>query len=286
MSVRSLTIIHMTHPSFKRGLVAGLILSAVLCALPGCGPTRAVVLDTRGVRPEVDYGDLAAVLERAICEDGKLKPSALKEAVARLDAQLKLLAVTGPTVTPALLPRAEDRLAYWCNARAAWCMKLALSAGTPETLRARELEDRPFPLDGRTMTLREIDAVLSAGHGWLATVAAPGVRAQRARLPGAPFTAASVRAELRKRFGQFIDDADRFVIDVEGRRILVPPVLCRFRSRLIEDYHKRNRTEGATLTTALLGWVTGSAHRRLQDAVGYTCAPARRRDDIAVCRDD
>ena len=71
-----------------------------------------------------------------------------------------------------------------------------------------------------------------------------------------------------------MDDEQRFVIDIERKRILVPPVLWQYRSRLIEAHHKTYATRGANLTTVLLPFVEGSAHRRLQDAIGYRCVKA------------
>lgn len=264
----------------KFGFIAAMAFLAA-----GCAP-KAVVLRTEGVEPAADYGDLAAVLAEAVDKDGLLDPEALAGCRERLDEQLRRLAVTGPTATPRLLPEAEDRLAYWYNARAAWAMKLALLEKCPATLPWRRLCGRRFALDGRSLTLAGIDAAIEAESGWLAVVAAPGVRLDRAPLPAEPFAAAGIRRRIAGRFNELLDDPRRFVIDIKRKKVLVPLVLWRFRKRLIEQHNRIYRTRGAGLTAALLPYVAGSAHRRLQDAVGYRCRPSGRLDLLALIKRD
>lgn len=273
----------MEQPRLSNALAVGATFFAAALVVPGCVATDTIALDVRGVSLAVDYSDFAAVLEGVVCDDGNMKPEALKKLSDRLDVQLKRLAVTGPTATPGLFPRAADRLAYWYNARAAWSMKVFLLSGLPKKISTRRLEKRLFPLDGRTMTLQDIDAILLAEHDWQAVVAAPDVRLQRARLSQTVFTAESVQDQVAERFQQFLDDDVRFVIDVEHRRVLFPPVLWRLRNQLIEDHNRRCGTRSATLTTALLGWSSGSPHRRLQDAIGYPTAGAWPNRNVALC---
>jgi len=257
------------------------VLAALVAGCPAVPDTEEPVrLDTTGVEPGVDYSDLAAVVEEAFVQDRSLRechliiPYAVNRKADRLDAQLKRLAVTGPTATPALLATGEDRLAYWYNARAAWALKLAMLHGLPEEIDCAVLNTRAFPLDGRTMTLREIDEVLARDDDWRTLVASPGVLMGRACLPERPFTSGDVRQRIANRIEQLIDDDRRFVIDVGRREVRVPRVLWRFRRRIIDDYHVRYNTRGATLTTALLPSMSGSPLRRLQDAIGYRCVPA------------
>ena len=252
-----------------RDCKAALPWVAVL-VLAGCvEKVEPVRLDTTGVEPRVTYADLAGVLDRGVDGNGHLDMFFLKKLAGRLDAQLKLLAVTGPTATPELVAGPEERLAYWYNARAAWATKLAMLANCPKELSRERFEARPFPLDGRQMTLEDIDAILSKDDDWRVVVAAPCARMHRARMPKAPFTAADVRGRAARRFEQYIDEADRFVIDVQERRILVPAVLWQFRRRLIDEHNRTYATTGATLITALLPYVGGSPARRLQNAIGY-----------------
>ena len=273
----------------------------------GCTPTVGkllpVALDTSGTAAGVDYADLGAVLKGAVAGGGRVRPRRLPAFAARLDAQLKRLAVTGPAVTPRLFSTEGGRLAYWYNARAAWALKLLVlyseafaaaegAAGVlpPDVgwlargqlksrgIDAGDFQTTEFPLDGRTMTLERIDALLADRFGWRALVAAPGVAPDRALLPAGPFSADDAAGSAARRFEGFIDDDSRLTIDVSSRRVRVPPVLWRFREQLIARHNETYNTRGATLTTALLRYVRGSAHRRLQDAVGYRCvgaAPAR-----------
>jgi hypothetical protein len=241
----------------------------------GCEkPPQPVTLDTTGVTPAVDYAPLAKVLEQAVSDRRRLSPGGLSEAADALLQQAKLLAVTGPTATPELFPSSEARIAYWYNARCTWSMKLALDCGCPKRMRRADLTDRPFPLDGRTMTLEDIDDRLAEQDDFRVLVASPGVCVQRAALPEEPFTADGVRERVAGRFEAFIDDPERFPIDVAARSIRVPPVLWRLRERIIGQYEQAYQTQGAMLSTALLPHVSGSARRRLHNAVGYDCVPA------------
>jgi hypothetical protein len=245
-----------------------------------------VVLDVAGVEAKVDYSDLGAVLEEAIDKDGMLGPEKPPQWSAALDSQLKRLAVVGPTVTGRLFATKEDRLAYWLNARAAWALKLVLLAEFPEEMSPAELEDRSFPLDGRTMTLREIDAVIEKEGGWEALVAAPCLRMQRARLPEKPFEPSDISQRIRDRLSGFIDDKKRFIVDIEHKRVLFPPVLWQCRQELLERHRTSYGADEVTFTTALLPYVSGSAHRRLQDAIGYRCVRARSDRALAVTKED
>ncbi len=290
------TIVTMYCIRFKHvwSAAAAFCFCAAMAPL-GCNaktPLGPVVFDTAGAVPAVDYSDLAAVLENSFVTKRDLQkyrlidPEAAAESADRLDAQLKRLAVTGPTVTPKLFPTAEAKLAYWYNARAAWALKLAMLRKFPRHLTHDDFYARRFPLDGRQMTLKEIDEILAADSDWRTLVAGPCVTLQRACLPAEPFDAKDIRKRIAERLGEFIDDEKRFVISVGRKQVLVPPVLWRRRDMLIKTHEDASGTEGATLTTALLPYVTGSAHRRLQNAVGYRCVAAPGAHDVAIRDDD
>jgi hypothetical protein len=233
-----------------------------------------VELDTRGVVPAAGCEELAGVLAAAVTRSGRLNLAALKRQSAALDRQLRRMAVTGPTASPALLPTPEHAIAYWYNARAAWSMKLLLVEGCPKEVRRDSLLGRQFPLDGRPMCLAGIDEVLAKDKDFRTAVAVPGATTEDARLPRKPFVAEGIRRQIAERFAAFIDDKTRFVIDVREQQVLVPPALWRFRDRLTRAYDTRYGTEGATLITALLAYLTGSPLRRLQDAIGYQAVEA------------
>ena len=263
------------------------VIMSVAAAVSGCiGPVEPVVLETAGVAAEIDYSDLAAVLVGALDENGCVLPDELKKLSDRLDAQVRRMAIAGPTVTPKLLPSPDDRLALWYNARAAWALKLVALAESPAELARRQLELRQVTLDGRLMTLDEIDAILSADADWRVGVLAPSLRKRRARLPKTPFAAADVRRRVGLRLVEYVDDEDRFVIDIGRRLIRVHPVLYRLRERLVAEHNRKYATEGATLTTVLIGQVTGSPRRRLQDALGYTWLPFAPAGTLACNADD
>ncbi len=235
------------------------------------------MLQTESVSPSVDYLPLAKVLEDVIDEDGLVDADKLRESGDALRRQLKILAVTGPQSSGELLPRKSERLAYWYNARAAWALELARLEETPKKLSANTLERRKFPLDGREMTLAGIDELLIEHFGWSAAAAAPGIRTTRAAIEQKPVTGdKDVREIIKIRLNNFIDDDKRFVIDIRHKQVLVPPIIWRFREQIIVGYNNRYGTRGANLLTALLPHTSGSAHRRLQDAIGYDIRRASR----------
>jgi len=256
-----------------RKIAMSAVLLGLLC---GCeGSIKPVFLHKPDVEPKLDYTDLAAVLKGAVNnEDGLLIPDALKKRSELLDRQLALLQVVGPSATPNLLPTEEDRIAYWYNARASWAMKLSLMCGFPESFSRRELNGRRFTLDGRQMSLAQIDEVLAGFGDWRIAVVAPGVTLSRARLPSEPFDGRSIREQIPKRLNEFLYDRRRFVIDVQRKQIMVPPVLWELRQSLISSHEQTYGAKGANLTTALLPYLKGRALRRLQDAVGYRVVSA------------
>lgn len=259
----------------RRACKLALVCVAVLAG-GGCDhPCPPVVLDTRGVVPAVRYDDLAAVLARAVGKDGLAEGEALDALAARLDAQVKLLAVAGPTATPDLLGGGEARIAYWLNAHTAWSMKLLLIERCPRQVRQAAFHSRPFPLDGRTMTLGGIVAALSKDADFRTAATCPGVTLLDARLPREPFAPETLRKRIADRFAEMIDDPLRFVVNIRRKRVEVPPALWAMRGRAIREHNARYGTRDSTLLTALLPYVTGSPHRRLQDAIGYECVPAR-----------
>jgi hypothetical protein len=263
---------------------------ALLCILgsaAGCEPPcPPIPVDTRGVQPAATYDDLAVVLDAVVEKDGLVNPDVLEGAEVALDAQLQRLAVTGPTATPELFPDEEHALAYWYNARAAWSMKLLLVEHCPRQVRRERFLGTTFPLDGREMSLARIDEVLAGDRDFRTAAAAPGATRQYARLPTKPFEADGIRRRIADRFIEFVDDELRFVIDIRKKRILVPTALWQFRDRLIRHHHETYGVEAATLATALLPYVTGSAHRRLQDAVGYRIVEGRSRELATSAEDD
>lgn len=244
---------------------AGLALVAV-----GCNTAvDPVVITAVDVDPRVDYSDLHTVLSRAVDGRGFLQSYEVDGVVDRLDAQLALFAVTGPSITPGLYPTAEDRLAYWFNARSAWAIKLAELIGCMEWASADLLEHRSFQLDGRMMTLAGIDEILSRDEDWRTVAAAPCVRLRRGGLTQSPFEPRTIRMEIRRRFIGYVSNRDRFVIDGERREVRYHPVIWQFRDVLIERYERTYGASDVNLNTAILPYLEGAALRRMQSAIGY-----------------
>ncbi len=261
----------MNDQGIKTVLLFGLLLAA------GCGSVSVggpVQLDTAGVDPEVNYANLDKVLKACLSEDRRIRPARLEEVTKELTAQLQLLAVTGPTVTPQLFADDDEKLVYWYNGRAAWSIRLIETAGFPKKLPPGGIAGKRFSLDGRLMTLGQIDKEIDSLAGWKAVVVAPSVMMDRASLAEKAFTADGVRALIDERLNRFVDDGDRVVVDIPAMSVLIPPVLWRYRLKLTGKHNSDYGTEGANLLTALGPHVTGSARRKLQDAIGYEIVPA------------
>lgn len=261
-------------------LVWGILLVTII----GCdsGKPYVVTLDTAGVTPSTDVKKLAKVLKRCVDSRGFIDVDKHEDVAGALESQLRKFAVTGPDAAPELYPAAEDRLAYWYNARAAWSIALAMRLHEDEKEDAALLEKFSFPLNGNVMTLEQIDQAVFALGGYQAVVAAPCADLQRAALPEEPFDAKTIRQTIRRRFEGFVDDHRRFTIDVATQQICFPPVLWQYREDILAEHLRRYDAPRATLTTAMLSLVGGSAARRLQDAVGYTCVENKSPDQLAL----
>jgi hypothetical protein len=281
----------------KTRLTVAFIATAI--SLAGCEPPKPlqefqpITLDAADAASKVDYSGLEAVLKVAISPDGEILPKKLKANAKMLEGQLMLMTLAGPKTRANLFKNEHSKLNYWYNARAAWSLRLMLtfSRERPETdekktskpVRWRITDDgvsidkfanRPFPIDGRSMTLSLMDSLIEDQFGFKAVIGAPGVWPLRASIPAKPFDAKDAKKLIDERFNGFLDSEKRFVIDVASKQILVPPILWRFRERLIADHQEKYGATGANLTTALLPHVRLSPHRRLQNAVGYKLVEA------------
>lgn len=237
------------------------------CALP---QPEKVELSSAGVSPDASVADLAAVLSHCIGADGFVDVEKYETVADKLDAQLERWTVTGPTASPGLYPTPADRLAYWYNARIAWSMYLGMRRHEAERS-GSGLDAISFPLDGRTMTLGQIDGEIQVLGGPAAVVAAPGILLCRAALPSEPFTGADVAHRINARVMASIDDGQRFVVDYKTQQVKFPPVVWQYRQEILDRYRQRYGDIEPTLTTALLPLTDGQAHWRLQNAIGYAC---------------
>ncbi len=237
-----------------------------------------MLLSPSGVAPSADVSDLSAVLACVQTGEGRFRPDQLKGMAGRLDTQLKRMAVSGPTVTPSLYPTYGSRWAYWYNARAAWSMKLAMLEGFPRKVRPA-FRRRPFPLDGREMTLDRIDRILLAdafrtGDFRLAACL-PGVTFAYARLPDRATTAADFSRGLGDPFDELLCDDRRTHLDVVGKKLLLAVMLWDTRDLITSAHRQRYGVTSATIVTALRACAGQDARKRLEDALGYKAAPNR-----------
>jgi len=246
---------------------------ATLLFLAGCrAPLPPVAVDVSKTTPAVDYSRLDTILHQAVDFDRDVLPEPLKKNRDTLDAQLRLLAVTGPTATPALLPAPADRQAYWLNAHAAWSLKLFLEQDTPKQLDLNALHHRPFTLDGRMMTLQAVEQELADLGDFRLAVLAPCVCLSHGEMLEHAVQPDQVKAFLDEGFNRYVIDNRRFTVDIDLQQIGVAPALWAARPMLIRNHERKYGLRDVTFQTTLLPYTTGRAQRRLQDAIGYKIA--------------
>jgi len=269
-------------------LALSALLALAVASVGGCADESRppIMVDTAGVAPAIDYAPLGEVLGACVLGNGLADREELPRCEDSLDRQLAILALTGPTATPALFPTHDDVLAYWYNAHAAWSLKLLTVRGCPRLIGAAAMLNRKFPLDGRVMTLRGIGAVLAAEDDFRIAAAVPGATTNYARLPESPIEARGFQRSVQRRFAELLDDDIRVYIDVRRLRVLFPPVLWQFRARLTAEHNRKYHTEGATLVTALLGYTSGATQRRMQTAQGYREVEAISRELLSAEKKD
>ena len=264
---------------FSFRLPAILLITGMAVALTCCDQTRVsppvenVTIEHGNVKPDIDFQHLSRVLDTAV-SDGLVDMKAYRvyEIADILHKQLCVLSISGPESSPELFGKKEDHLAYWLNARTAWTFRFMVMASESKDQGRDVTQPGNFPVDGRRMTLDAIDSEILKLGGYRFLVAAPGLPPDRAPLPGNIFTPDGVVAECIKSLNRFIDDDDRIVINVVNRSILFPPVIWQYRDELAQAYRETFGCKNSVnLSTSLLPLTSGSAKRRLQDAVGFTC---------------
>ena len=258
------------------------IFAAVIFYVVGCDGgvvCRTTRLELTGIEVSRDVSDLSAVLSQVVDARGRLIISKIDNVEDRLIQQLKRMAITGPTTSPELFPDEISRLVYWYNARIAWSIRLAqLSLGN-KVSRGRDIFRCTFQVDGRIMSLDQIDSLLLsyAKHRGDFRIAAciPGVRAGYAPLPTKPFSPEKFNAELSEQLNRLVLDEERFVIDVMHRRVVVPPMLWACRDMIISEYQRRFGRCEVKLLTAMGVHLNSQARFRLEKALGYRVIPRR-----------
>jgi len=252
---------------------------AIAVFTAGCSQPRpaadamSIFLNSAGCRPSVDYRPLEQFLAKGIIRGRiDMKKYRVFELEKQLSDQLRTLSVTGPKSSPALLESKNQLLAYWLNARTAWtCRFMVIQSEARDSNRPIPMPG-DFPLDGRRMTLDRIDAAILRLGGYAFLIAAPGLPPNRAPLPSGPFSPETLSRQSMENFNAFLDDPERLVIDIDRREVRFPPVIWKYRKRFAEVYSRNFGYSGTpSLLTSLLPITSGSAKRRLQDAVGYSC---------------
>lgn len=267
------------------------ILSLIVAGCAPHGNVPTLTAARAGNPVAITFDDLAVVLSATVDQAGRVDATALAVNLPRLKRQVDALAGHWPATAHA----GDARLAWLCNARAAWSLWVIAehlrplggrgdAFELPETIGTNVLLDRRFVLDGKPATLRDIDAELAREDDFRLAATAPCATDLGGKLSRRPFSAEEVRSSLRRRFQDLIRDGDRVVIDHADRRLRVPPALWRVAGDLPERYNKRFNTQEASLATALGPYLDAAARRRLAGATDYPAAPRRGPAGIVAVR--
>ncbi|MCK4626572.1 MAG: hypothetical protein KAV00_14730, partial [Phycisphaerae bacterium] len=143
-------------------------------------------------------------------------------------------------------------------------------------------------LDGCDMSLEKIDSILRdetrrSGDFRLAACA-PGAWIDYAPLPQKPFTEGNFSVRLDEAFNRLVLDERRFVIDVDNKRVCIPPMLWDCRDMVIARYRRRFGPCEVSLTTALSPHLGHPARCRLKNALGYAAVRQKTRTEILITR--
>lgn len=268
------------------GKVGFILLCALL--LVGCvGNSGPVRLDPACRRTSNAVPDLSAVFAEAIDERGRLIPAGLARVRRRLDEQLLKMELYGPITSPESFPTDASRWAWWYNARAAWSMKLADLAGCSRQV-SPAARARTFILNGRKMSLGEIDSILLAearrSGDFRLAACAPGAWVNYAPMPQKPFAEEGFKQQLGQAINRLVLDERRFVVDVESRQVRIPPLLWACRDMVVSWYHRQYGPCDVSVTTALGVHLNSAARRRLEGVLGYAPVRQRVRAELAVPR--
>jgi hypothetical protein len=179
---------------------------------------------------------LPRLFKRVVRYDGAFwAPDFNKERKGMMQAAA-VYAKTGPTASPNLFANKDEQLAFWYNARQLWSMIAAMELYRNGYNDASKLDAFRFPLDGRTMTLIEIDEAIEKVGSIRYVIAAPSGSMHRAGMSRTPLKAKTIEAFHHANIESFFRNQERFQIDVLSKTICYPPVLWKSRKTLIQNY--------------------------------------------------
>lgn len=245
--------------------------------LAGCGPTL--------IRPDpsmrrADYPDRFdvrdfAVVVRENVRDNLVDYQHLKAHPDALERFLAYVSEVGPLSKPNQFRTPQERTAYWINAYNAAALRFVLQQYPTDTvypLVGPSFEyDFAFPVDGRPMTLHDIEvrAFRDSREDVRVLFALCAAARGCPPLQNEPFYGADLprRMALTARLAM----ANRNLVrrDDSAQMLLVWwPMLAR-RDEFIRFYERRNATHGATLLNVLLDFSGQQERLFLQSAIDY-----------------
>lgn len=250
---------------------------ALLCS---CGPItlRPDPSYRRREYPEAfDDRDWAVVLRENV-RDGLVDYEHLKANGRALERFLVYISEVGPFTTPQQFRTPQERTAFWINAYNALVLRFVLEEWPTDTvypLVGPSLEyDFAFPVDGRPMTLHDIEVrALRDSRDDIRVLfcLCKGAKGSPP-LQDEPFRG----ADLPRRLTQTARDAmaDRKLVrrNDEDQRLLLWRELLAREDEFIRYYERQQPSTGATLLNVLLYFSDADERRYLNAAVDYDMA--------------
>ena len=276
------------------GFLAGCEESQHISLLPNTAPKPVVLPEPQKKPTEISYQPLHQVLNRAINSSGYIMAYHYTFIEKNLISQLQILAAIGPATCPDQFKTDNDKLAYWYNARAAWVLKLSMmhhkklflsknKTDYSETIRLMGITT--CPIDGKRMTLGDIDHEIKKIGGFMAEIAAPGGTLDRAPMPQSPFQPTDFPGCLKDQFNSFVNSTSRFVCNYDKRTWYIPRVVWKYKKELSDIYQTNYPTPQVMFASVLSSWASGAAKYRLQNNVGYRSEQNPKKITLAIIKE-
>jgi hypothetical protein len=257
------------------------VAAALLLVTVACSPTRrARSLSIPDVKPGTRYQtrDWSLVVEQHVIgalvdyQSLAIEPDPLAQYMA-------VISVTGPTVTPEAFSSWTDRVAYWINAYnacALWAVLQRYPVRTMYDLSLPRFEyDLRFKVDGRTMTLYEIEqAALSDSKNDIRILFALS-RAAKGTPPLAAevYESGSLDQQLARAAARALDQRSILHFNHRDDVVEVWQVLLRREDLIREYWQSRRRVRSAKLVDVLAGLAGPLRREQFRLTTGYQVHP-------------
>lgn len=262
-------------------MMCRLSIAALVLMLTGCvGRVIKPAADVQIANPErIDWSDWAATLAQAASSDGVDYGRLIQDPVP-LRRTLARVALTGPDRRPDQFPDDRSRVCYVINCYNAAILDtiIRLMDRTSVSSSAVEFEFR-YVIDGRPMSPADLrhEAITFSHDDWRVRFALCDAHRVGPALFRHPFLPDLLDGQLNDVVREALASDHVVAVSHSERKLLLWDELYSIRGRLVADYERRHKADGASMLNVLLEWADENRRFTLNSAVGY---------DVAVLPDD